>query len=79
MNHFAFSKLWQSQLVSSLPRALDESEFIIPGCHALVSSAEGRRNYTDVQETSQWMGGTEIPKLILKDLLSCFLAIFVSE
>ena len=35
-----------------------------------VSSAEGRRNYTDLQETSQWLGGLEIPKVILGDLLS---------
>lgn len=69
VNCFASSKLWQSQLVSSAPRAIDESEFIIPGCNAIVSSAEGRRNYTDLQETAQWIGGTEIPKLILKDLL----------
>ena len=69
VNCFASSKLWQSQLVSSAPRAIDESEFIIPGCSAIVSSAEGRRNYTDLQETAQWIGGTEIPKLILKDLL----------
>ena len=69
VNHFVASKLWQSQLVSSAPRAIDESEFIIPGCNAIVSSAEGRRNYTDVQETAQWIGGLEIPKLILKDLL----------
>ena len=33
------------------------------------SAHEGRRNLTDAQETSQWMGGTEVPEMILKDLL----------
>ena len=43
-----------------------------------VSSAEGRRNYTDLQETAQWLGGTEIPKAIIKDLMTnnSFLAEF---
>ena len=36
-----------------------------------VSSAEGRRNYTDVQETAQWLGGTEIPNAILQALMAC--------
>lgn len=33
------------------------------------SAHEGRRNLTDAQETSQWMAGTEVPEMILKDLL----------
>ncbi|CAK9115722.1 unnamed protein product [Durusdinium trenchii] len=69
VNTFCFSKLWQTQVTSSSPRAIDESEFIVPATGG-VSSAEGRRNYTDLQETSQWLGGLEIPKVILGDLLS---------
>ena len=49
------------------PKAIQESQFVVPGC---VSSAEGRRNYTDVQETAQWLGGPDVPAQILKDLLN---------
>ncbi|CAK9088579.1 Uncharacterized protein SCF082_LOCUS41831 [Durusdinium trenchii] len=69
VNVFCFSKLWLAQLTSETPRAIEESEFVVPMASG-VSSAEGRRNYTDLQETAQWLGGLEIPKCILKDLLS---------
>ncbi len=52
-------------------QAIQESQFVVPGATAgVVSSAEGRRNYTDVQETAQWLGGQEVPSQILTDLLS---------
>lgn len=73
VNVFCFSKLWQNQVVSSPARAIDESQFVIPGLSIVASSAEGRRNYTDCQETSQWLGGDQIPQLILDDLLACLL------
>ena len=72
INHFCFSRLWTSQYVSQQPKAVNEQDFIVPGTGATVSSAEGRRNLTDVQETSQWLGGIEVPEMILADL--CFLA-----
>lgn len=54
--------------------ALDESQFVIPGgLQAGVSSAEGRRNYTDLQETAMWNGGMDFPKLILGSLTQCLL------
>lgn len=74
VNVFCFSKLWQSQIVSTPARAIDESSFVVPGLSTVASSAEGRRNFTDVQETGQWLGGEHIPQLILQDLLSCHLA-----
>ena len=76
VNMFCFSKLWQSQCVSAAAKALEEHQFCVPGAgtSAVAASFEGRRNLTDVQETSQWLGGEEIPKLILGDLLNCFLA-----
>ena len=70
VNIFCNSKLWIRQLVSTQPRAINEADFMIPGA---MSSAEGRRNSTDAQETSQWLGGTELPYSILEDLLSRFL------
>ena len=70
VNIFCNSKLWIRQLVSSQPRAINEADFVVPGA---ISLAEGRRNYTDAQETSQWLGGTDLPFSILEDLLSRFL------
>lgn len=67
INIFCSSKLWQGQLVTGQPKAIQESQFVVPGA---VSSAEGRRNYTDVQETAQWLGGIDVPTQILKDLLN---------
>ena len=79
INRFCFSKLWQNQVTSVSPRAIDESEFIVAGS-GMMSSAEGRRNYTDLQETSQWLGGFEFCEVILRDLLplSC-LSLFTSD
>jgi hypothetical protein len=71
INQFCSSQLWREQLVQTKCRALDESEFIVPATGFPVSSAEGRRNYTDVQETAQWLGGTEIPNAILQALMAC--------
>ena len=76
VNVFCFSKLWQSQIVSAPARAIDESSFVVPGLSTVASSAEGRRNFTDVQETAQWLGGEHIPQLILQDLLCCHLVLF---
>ena len=70
VNIFCTSQLWRDQVVSAKCRALDEKEFIVPSNQGCMSSAEGRRNFTDVQETAQWLGGTEIPKAILEGLLS---------
>ena len=71
VNQFCSSQLWREQLVQTKCRALDEAEFIVPASGFPVSSAEGRRNYTDVQETAQWLGGTEIPTAILVPLMAC--------
>ena len=73
INIFCFSKLWQSQCVSSPARAIEEHAFIVPGSGAscVAASHEGRRNLTDVQETGQWLGGEQIPELIINDLLAC--------
>lgn len=43
----------------------------MPG-EALLSHSE-RRNLTDLQETSQWLGGINVPKAILEHLFSTLL------
>ena len=77
VNVFCNSKLWTCQLVSGQPKAIQEQDFIVPGANSgAMSSAEGRRNYTDVQETAQWLGGIDLPLLVLKDLLSRVFVLF---
>eukprot|EP00438_Fugacium_kawagutii_P027851 Skav201824 [mRNA] locus=scaffold1071:397086:402945:- [translate_table: standard] len=72
INYFCGSQLWRDQFIPTPCRALDESQFVIPGAGSqAISSAEGRRNYTDVQETAQWNGGVEFPKAILTALTAC--------
>eukprot|EP00434_Breviolum_minutum_P019611 symbB.v1.2.017298.t1/scaffold1343.1/size124258/7 len=66
INIFCSSKLWQGQLVTGQPKAIQESQFVVPGA---VSSAEGRRNYTDVQETAQWLGGVDRPAIVVNGSL----------
>lgn len=77
VNKFCSSKLWLSQL-TTVATVIPEAEFIVPGMMTgqCGSSAEGRRNYTDLQETSQWLGGVDIPSKVLDDLLKGFLALF---
>eukprot|EP00435_Cladocopium_sp_Y103_P008064 s2865_g2.t1 len=62
VNIFCNSKLWIRQLVTGQPKAISESEFVVPGG---MSCAEGRRNYTDVQETS----GTDRPAVVVNGSL----------
>eukprot|EP00438_Fugacium_kawagutii_P033561 Skav211095 [mRNA] locus=scaffold2002:390055:394244:+ [translate_table: standard] len=45
-----------------------EKDFCVPG-DAMLSHSE-RRNLTDLQETSQWLGGLSVPKMVLKSLMS---------
>ena len=73
VNFFCASQLWRDQLVPTTCRAIQESEFVVPNGGAALSSHEGRRNFTDVQETAQWLGGCEIPAAILQALTAgCF-------
>ena len=69
INHFCSSSLWKDQFISTACRALDEAQFVVPGQQDIASSAEGRRNLTDLQETAQWNGGVEFPRSILSALL----------
>ena len=65
VNCFCESKLWVLQSLGTTPTALNEGEFVVHG----LTAAEGRRSLTDVQETSQWLGGVAVPKAILETLL----------
>ncbi|CAK9002075.1 Uncharacterized protein SCF082_LOCUS7183 [Durusdinium trenchii] len=65
---FCASHLWQRQSLpfAKFPKALDEKNFVVPGegflCH------ESRRSLSDLQETSQWMGGQAVPTALLEAL-----------
>lgn len=66
---FCASDLWQRQALhpAQYPVALQEKEFVVPGENFV--SHDGRRNLTDLQETSQWLGGQNVVKAILGGLL----------
>lgn len=65
---FCSSHLWtrQSLPLGKFPKALDERSFVVPGeafqCH------DSRRSLTDLQETSQWLGGQGVPSCLLEAL-----------
>lgn len=70
---FCSSALWirQSLLPASFPPALNEKLFVVPGSGAdTLLSNDQRRNLTDQQETSQWLGGLMVPKQVLQALTS---------
>ncbi len=70
---FCSSALWirQSLLPAAFPPALNEKSFVVPGCGAdTLLSNDQRRNLTDQQETSQWLGGVMVPKQILSAVTS---------
>lgn len=51
VNRFALTKLWMLQTVQEMLAAISEEAFVIPQTvGGAASSAEGRRNYTDLQE-----------------------------
>jgi len=59
--------LWTRQALQRFPQALQEKDFVVPGENLI--SHDGRRNLTDLQETSQWLGGVSVAKGILEGLL----------
>ncbi|CAK9109302.1 unnamed protein product [Durusdinium trenchii] len=58
----------EQSLPTPFPGALSEKEFVVPG-ESLLSN-DTRRNLTDLQETSQWIGGGRVPTAILTALFS---------
>ena len=64
MIRFCTSPLWCKQaLQEPFPAAIEERDFVIPGDG--FSSNDARKNLTDLQETSQWLGGVQVPRMIL--------------
>ncbi|CAK9026556.1 unnamed protein product [Durusdinium trenchii] len=57
------SPLWMKQSLVNFPEAIEEKNFIVPG--EMMTSNEARRNLSDVQETSQWLGGIHVPREVL--------------
>ena len=52
------------------PQALAEKDFVIPGPgDESLLCGEARRNLTDQQETSQWLGGVGVAKAIMSSLM----------
>lgn len=71
---FCSSSLWLRQSLSPdmFPKSLNERDFVVPGPGSGDSLLcnESRRNLTDQQETSQWVGGIMVPKQLLTALFS---------
>ncbi|CAJ1354535.1 unnamed protein product [Effrenium voratum] len=70
VSDFAASELWRLQgfAADSLPSALPEASFVVPSARATLSGNESRKNFTDVQETAQWLAGEEAYCKVLKSL-----------
>ena len=68
VTRFCSSPLWLRQALpaGAFPSAVQEKDFIIPG--DILHCNDSRRNFTDFQETSQWLGGISVPKSILSNL-----------
>ena len=71
LDRFCASTLWLRQVLQEFPAAIAEKDFCVPG-DTLLSHSE-RRNLTDLQETSQWLGGTAVARCVLKSLMSTLL------
>ena len=56
-------------MCSPLPKAIDEQDLCVPSQRGLAANT-CRRNFTDAQETAQWLGGVEVPTRLLESLLT---------
>ena len=63
---FVQSTAWKLQLLADPPQAIAESAFVAPSTN--MASNDTRKNYTDYQETAQWLGGTDFPRKLLSSL-----------
>lgn len=65
---FITSTAWKLQAFTegNLPEAIPESEYLCPSSG--LQSNDQRRNWTDMQETAQWVGGMDIPRKLLEHL-----------
>ena len=62
VNCFSSSMLWKLQglPLDSIPAAISEQNFLVPGTKSYLVSCDARRNLTDSQETSQWLAGKDV-------------------
>ena len=62
------SPAWKNQCFApdKIPSAIPESEYVAPTTS--ITSNDNRKNWTDCQETAQWLGGLEIPTRLLESL-----------
>lgn len=66
-DRFVHSTAWKTQsFVGDLPVAIPESEYLTPPAGLL--SNDQRKNFTDMQETAQWLGGVDVARKILSAL-----------
>ena len=63
---FVQSNAWKMQVLNELPQAISESAFLAPSSN--LTSNDTRKNFTDMQETAQWLGGTDIPRKLLQSM-----------
>ena len=52
---------------SCIPCAIPESEYIAPMSQKFTSN-DNRKNWSDIQEKAQWLGGCDIPRRLLESL-----------
>ena len=66
---FVSSAAWKHQAFrpDALPTAIAESDFVAPSSTS-ITSHDTRKNFTDVQETAQWLGGVDVPTKLLESL-----------
>ena len=63
------SHAWRYQsLPDPLPSPLAENEYVAPVTKGQLTSNDQRKNYTDLQETAQWLSGVDIPLKMLEAL-----------
>ena len=64
------SDLWKLRgLKPPFPPALAEADFKVPTQGTFLTNST-RRNYTDAQETAQWLGGSAVLQAVLRNLMN---------
>eukprot|EP00438_Fugacium_kawagutii_P002612 Skav201663 [mRNA] locus=scaffold641:262503:266404:- [translate_table: standard] len=76
VNPLTSSELWKLQGFAwdKLPKAVAESDFVVPSQRSFFTSNESRRNLTDQQETSQWVTGQDLFSHLFEALLGSHIA-----
>jgi len=67
---FLQSELWRKCGLSRVPEMLAEVDYKKPSSSGMPSSNEWKVSFTDVEETAQWLSGTDITSAIFESLLT---------